>query len=133
VALEHIELVADRLDVAHDIAGVALLGYQPERHSLASAPDPERRMRLLDTLGLVDRCVDRIVLALKTRVVFGPHAVDDLARLSDHPHPLAKLREAITISPPLVLVPTRPDARIQPATASNVHRRGYLAYRAGWR
>src|SRR5215212_10200850 len=89
VALEDIELVADRLNVAHDVAGVAPLGYQPERHSLAAATDPERRMRLLDTFRLVDWPVDRVVLALETRVVLGPHAVDDLAGLAEHAHPVA--------------------------------------------
>src|SRR5215208_3703986 len=83
-------------------------------------------MRLLDTFRLVDRPVNRIVLALKLGVILGPHAVDDLARLSDHPHPVTKLGEAIAISPPLVLVPARSDARIQPAMTSNVYRRGDL-------
>src|SRR5215208_1117652 len=126
VALEDIELVADRLDVAHDVAGVTPLGYQLERHSLASAPDPERRMRLLDTFGLVDGRVNRIVLAFKLGVILRPHAVDDLARLAEHPHPVAKLGEAIAISPPLVLVPACSDASIQPAVAGDVHRGGDL-------
>src|SRR5215212_2781303 len=126
VALEHIELVPNGLDVAHDVAGVAPLGYQPERHSLAPAPDPERRVWLLDAFRLVDWPIDRIVLAFKVGVILRPHAVDDLARLSKHAHPVAQLREAIPVSPPLVLVPARPDARIQPAMAGNVYRGGDL-------
>src|SRR5215207_3131095 len=126
VALKHIELVPDRLDVAHDVAGVAPLRYQPERDPLAAAPDPERWMRLLDALWLVDRPVDRIVLALKLREVLRPHPVDDLARFTEHAHPVAQLGEAIAVSPPLMLVPARPEARIQPAMASNVYRRGDL-------
>src|SRR5215217_4668282 len=105
----------DPLDVAHDVAGVAPLGYQPERHSLAAAADPERRMWFLNALGLVYGRVVRIVLALKTRVVLGLQAVVELGRLAEHPQPFANVGEAITISPPRVLLPTRPEARRQPA------------------
>src|SRR5829696_9022007 len=83
-------------------------------------------MRLLDTFGLVDGRVNRIVLAFKLGVVLRPHAVDDLAGLSEHAHPVAKLGEAKAISPPLVLVPACSDASIQPAMAGDVHRRGDL-------
>src|SRR5829696_1038043 len=83
-------------------------------------------MRLLDTFRLVDWPVDRMVLTIETRVVLGPHTVDDLAGLSEHTHPVTKLGEAVAISPPLVLVPARSDARIQPAMASHVYRRSDL-------
>src|SRR5919107_3488116 len=83
-------------------------------------------MRLLDTFGLVDGRVNRIVFAFKLGVILRPHAVDDLAGLSEHPHPVTKLGEAKAISPPLVLVPARSDARIQPAVACDVHRGGDL-------
>src|SRR5919107_4439253 len=83
-------------------------------------------MRLLDTFGLVDWPVNRIVLAFKLGVILRPHAVDDLAGLSEHAHPVAKLGEAKAISPPLVLVPACSDARRQPAVACDVHRGGDL-------
>src|SRR5215212_6657623 len=54
VALEHIELVPDRLDVAHDVAGVTPLGDELQGYLLAAAPDPQRRMWLLDTFWFVD-------------------------------------------------------------------------------
>src|SRR5215218_1178900 len=83
-------------------------------------------MRLLHALGLVDGCVDRIVFAFETRVVFSPHPVDDLARLAEHPHPVTQLREAVAVGTPLVLVPARSDASVQPAVAGDVYRGGDL-------
>src|SRR5215212_6804175 len=88
-------------------------------------------MRLLDTLGLVDWPVNRIVLAFKRSVIFRPHAMNDLAGLSEHPHPVTKLGEAIPISSPLVLVPARSDARIQPSMASHVYSRSDLRIQRG--
>src|SRR5437773_11372855 len=54
VLAQHLELVAHRLYVGVEVAGVAVLGDELERHLLAGTTDPDRRVWLLHRLGLVD-------------------------------------------------------------------------------
>ncbi len=53
VPAQHAELVAQPVGISADVAGVAPAGDELQGDLLAAAPDPERRVRLLDALGLV--------------------------------------------------------------------------------
>ena len=64
------------------------LRHQLERHLLAAAADPDRRVGLLHALRLVDRPAHLVILALERGVVLRPHGVDDLQRLAQHPQAL---------------------------------------------
>src|SRR5215210_2037141 len=101
-------------------------GHQPQRDLLAAAPDPERWVGLLHALRLVYGPVYRVELALEDRLVLGPHAVNYLASLPEHPHPLGHFGEAVAVGAPLVLVPARAQAEEEPPVAHHVDRRGDL-------
>src|SRR4051812_17459286 len=77
-------------------------------------------MWFLRTLWLVDRLVDRIILTMEDRILFGPHAMDNLAGLAERAHAVAGLGKAVAIGLPFVLVPPRTDAAQQPAMAHDV-------------
>src|SRR5690348_8470321 len=83
-------------------------------------------MRLAGALGLIDRLVNRIVLAAERRIVFRPHLGDDLARLAEPAHAFACLGEAIAVRPPLMLVPARPQPAVEPSVAQHVYRGRHL-------
>ena len=76
VAFEHLQFVPQGLYVATHVAGVSPLRHELERDLLSATPNPEARVRLLHTLGLVDRLVYRVVFALELRVVLRPHSVE---------------------------------------------------------
>src|SRR5712692_6971707 len=65
VLAQHLELVPDGLDVRVEVARVSVLGNELERHPLPRATDPDRRMRLLHRLRLVDRAADLVVAAIE--------------------------------------------------------------------
>src|SRR5579862_2572495 len=113
---EYLKFVAHRFGVAASIAGVPIFRHQPERHLLATATNPQRRMGLLHTFGFVDWFVDGVIVARERRIVFRPHLDDDLTRFTEGAHAVACLREAIAIGAPLMLIP----ARAQPAIESPV-------------
>src|SRR5215210_2493152 len=101
-------------------------GHQPQRDLLAAAPDPERWVGLLHALRLVYGPVYRVELALEDRLVLGPHAVNYLASLPEHPHPHRYLGEAVAVGAPLVLVPAGAEPEEEPPIAHHVDRRGHL-------
>src|SRR5215210_210168 len=84
-------------------------------------------MGLLYALGFVYGTVYRIELALENRLVLGPHAMDYLAGLPEHPHPFWYLGEAVAVGAPLVLVPASAQAEEEPSVAHHVYRRGDLS------
>src|SRR3982074_637963 len=131
MAAELLELVPGHVWVGFDIAGVPELREQLEGDALTGTPDPERWMRLLHALGLVDGPVDRVVLPLEGGIVLGPHPVDDLAGLLEHPHPLPQFGEAVAVGAPFVLIPAGADAGVQTAVAGDVHGGGDLGVEGG--
>ena len=78
-------MLLDHLDVpAADVAGVAVLRDQLQRDR--SPPPPIHSSgAACDALRLVDRLVDRVVLAVEDDVVLGPHPVDHLDGLAERP------------------------------------------------
>src|SRR5207245_4362348 len=75
---EHAELVPDGGRIPATVAGIAELRDQLERDPLPGPADPERWVRLLDALGLVDGPVDRVVLPCVGGIVLCPHIMDSL-------------------------------------------------------
>ncbi len=123
--------MADGVEVAADVAGIAELGDQLQGDLLPAAANPEGRVGLADTLRLVDGAVDGVVPALEGRAILRPHAVDDLDRLAEHTHPLRHVGEAVAVGPPLVLVPAGADAGVEAAVAGDVHGGGDLGEEGG--
>ncbi len=123
--------MANRVGVAADVARIGIFRHQLERHLLAAAADPQRRIRLAHTFRLVDRLVDGVVLARKGRIVFRPHLDQNLSGLAEGPHALARLREPVAIRAPFVLVPARAEPAIQPAMAHHIHCGGHLRQQRG--
>src|SRR5256885_16677082 len=80
-------------------------------------------MRLLHGLWLVDGAADLVVLAFKRRLVLGPHRLDHLEGLAQHPKALRSVGVLIAVGVVLVVVPTRADAEDQPSVAHHVYRR----------
>jgi hypothetical protein len=72
---------------------------------LQASPQRATSLGLAHALRLVDGPVYLVELAVEDDVVLGPHAVDDLAGLAEHPHPFWDLGEAVAVGAPLVLVP----------------------------
>src|SRR3712207_7246001 len=75
------------------------------------------------------RSVYLIELAFEDDVVLGPHAVDYLAGLAEHSHPLGDLGEAVAVGAPLVLVPAGAEAERSEEHTSELQSRQYLVCR----
>src|SRR5690606_17381834 len=117
-------LLRRRRVTAANVAGIAILRDQLERHLRATAADPERNLEArLVALRLGDRTDDGEVLSFERRHGFRPHRADDLDALAEHGHALLRLREAIAIGAPLVLVPAGAVTGIEAAVACHVHGR----------
>src|SRR3712207_3932749 len=124
---QHVELVAQGIYVSgDDVAGVAPASDEPQGHLLPAAADPELRVGIAHALRFVDGSVYLVEFAVEDDVVLGPHAVDDLAGLAEHSHPLGDLGEAVAVGTPLVLVPAGAETEEEAAVAHRVHRRGDL-------
>src|SRR6266545_6086157 len=120
VLAQHIELVANGLDVRVEVARISVLRDELERDLLPRSADPDRRMRLLYGLGLVDCPADLVVAALERRLVLRPHRFDDLQRLAQHAQPFRRVGILVAVGTVLVVVPARADAEDEPAMAHHV-------------
>jgi len=98
----------------------SVLRDQLQRHLLASAADPDRRVRLLHRLRLVDRSPQLVEATVERRFVLRPHRLDHLQRLAQHAQPIRGFGVFVPVSLVLVLVPTGADAEDQPAAAHHV-------------
>src|SRR2546427_11279962 len=85
-----VEFVPDPVRRTADVAGITPTRHQPQGDLLASAPDPQRRMRRLDRARSIDRPIQAVVATLERWLVFAPHVMDDLARFAKHGHALAR-------------------------------------------
>src|SRR5713226_7180335 len=106
--------------IAH-VAGIAVLCHQRERHFLAVTPDQQRDMWFLDTLGLINGTTHLIIVALEVRLLLGPHRQNDLNRLAQMTQTLRGLRILIAIGAIFVLIPARPDAKVQATMREHVY------------
>ena len=130
VAPQDLQLVAE-VGAAGDVAGVGVLGDEPERLALTAASDHDRRVRPADRLRMVERLGELVVRPQERPVVSGPHLVQDPERLLQPLEPLLQRRERDTETEVLTLEPGRPDAAPGPTAGQDVERRDGLSEDAG--
>src|SRR5436305_14325827 len=116
---------------AADVAGIAPFSDQLERHLFAAAAEPQGDVRALDAFRLIDRAVNRVILALENRLFLGPHLDNNFAGFAERLHTVRRRGESITVSPPLMFVPARAQTAADSTVAHNVHHRGDLGEQRG--
>src|SRR5258707_2510384 len=82
VLFENGQFALNSRQIANDIAGISVLSDQLERDLLAPTGDEQGNVRLLDTLGLVDRTSDVVIGALESRFLLRPHGENNLHGLA---------------------------------------------------
>src|SRR5206468_12474758 len=108
------------VQVAADVAPVAVLGDELEGYLLTFAADPDRGVRLLHGPGFVDWPPDPVVRALEPRLFLGPHPLDDLQSLAQHAKALRSVGILVAVGVVLVPVPAGAYAEDEPAAAHHV-------------
>src|SRR5262249_27234409 len=88
MVLEDSQLLLHRARISAYVAGVGLLCHQFERPLLATTPDQQRDMGLLDPLGLIDGPPHLIRGALEMRLPLLPHRQNEAYRLAQLAQPL---------------------------------------------
>src|SRR5579863_4568174 len=96
-----------------NIAGIAVLRHQLERHLFAAAADEQGDVRLLDTLRLVDGSIDMIIFALEDRFVLRPHCQDDLYSFAQVAQAFGRVGIVVAIGAIFMFVPTSADTEIE--------------------
>src|SRR3990172_477867 len=105
VCPQHLKLASGGIDIAEDVAGIALARAQAQGLALPAAPDEDRGPRLPQRLRRVQRLRQPVVLPLEGAVVVAPHLQDDLERLLQPLEPLLEGRER---HPPSHMLPLPP-------------------------
>src|SRR5205807_372731 len=123
---KHLQLVAHGLHVGVEVARVPVLSDELQGHLLASTTDPDRRVRLLHRLRLVDRAAHAVVAAVEGGVLLCPHRRDHLERLAQHPEALGGVRVLVAVRLVLMLVPAGADAEDEAAATHHVDAAGHL-------
>ena len=130
VALEQLAFRGVLVGLAAEVGAVGMAGDDPQRQLRPAAADPDRRVWILQRLGVAVRAGQRVVAALVRRLLVGPHRVHDLDALSKHPDAHLRLGELEAVAAVLVLVPAGTDAPVETAAADDVDGRGDLRQHA---
>src|SRR5699024_5304522 len=93
---------------------------------LPTTGDPQRQAARLEGEWTGDGAVDVVVPAVEGDLTGAPGLAHDLHALLEHLQPLAGPREAVAVGAPLMLVPARTDAHLEPPAAHVVDRGGRL-------
>src|SRR5829696_1065547 len=120
VAGEDLELVGQLVLGGDDVAGVGVLGHQPERHPLAGSADEDGWPAGRDRPGHVEGTLDAVVLPGVGRGVLGEHGLADVQGVDEPLEPLPQRREVEVVAPVLLLVPGRADAEEGPTPGDDV-------------
>ena len=123
--------MTDGGDVTEEVAGVGVLGHQPERSPFARAADEDRDTAGPHRPGEVQRAVRPVEATLEGELLLGEHPAADLHRLLEAPEALAGRRELEAVAVVLVLVPRRPDAQDGSARRHDVQRGDDLGEQRG--
>ena len=113
-----------------EVPGVGVAGHVAGGELLTAAADPDGDIAV-DGLGLADSVVDLVVAALERRALLRPEGAHDLDGLAHAMHPLGGLGEVEAVHGVLGLVPSRPDAHVQPPAAYVVDGDGHLGEERG--
>jgi hypothetical protein len=120
VLVQHVALVGEHLGRPTEVGAVGVLRDRAQRQLLATATDPDRRMRLLERLRVALGPTDVVVVALERGLALGPHRPHDLHGLVEHPDPVLRLREVVPVRPVLLLVPAGADTPVEAPTRHHV-------------
>ena len=126
MGFEYGELVFDRFQVAKYITGISELRNQFEGHLFATTTDQDGDMRLLDSLGLVDRAVYLVVFSLENCFFLSPHGQDHLHSLTETLQALSSIRIVVAIAAVLMLVPASPNAEVESPVRKDIDRAGHF-------
>ena len=99
---------------------------------LAAATDADRRVRLLERLGVAAGVLELDVLPLERRGLVRQQPDDRLAPFVERVEPLSQRgMEVDAVGARLLLVPARADAELEPPTGDDVERRGHVGQHRG--
>ena len=100
-----------QLGCGEEVAGLGVAGDQPQRLTLAAAPDEDRRVRPGQGLGRVQGPFEVVVPPGVGRLVVLPHPEADLDGLLQSLHAFRQRREGDAEAARLLLVPRGADAK----------------------
>src|SRR5712692_6798655 len=129
--LQDVDLVADRLRIAEEVAHVGVLGHQLQGPPLAAAADHDRWATGLNGAGEIERFMDPVVAAFEARRFLGEHGPANLERLFQPVEPFADGRKLIPVASMLLLVPGGADPEDGATGRHHVEGRDHLG-QEGW-
>src|SRR5947209_3983653 len=115
-----------RLQVTAHITGIAILRDQFQRHLLTAATNQDWNVGLLYTLWLINRTTHVVILPFKGRLFLLPHSVNDLEGFAQLAQTLRRIGKGIAIRSIFMLIPTRPDAKVQATMAQHIESTRHL-------
>ena len=119
MVLEHSQFALDGRNIACHSGGVAVLSDQLERHSFAAAADQHRDMRLLDSLGLVDRAAQRYMCPQRLlRPVSTSRESPEPPRADGAVDP--ERQESRAVGAIFVFVPPRAQTKVEPPVREGI-------------
>src|SRR6266700_421977 len=121
-----IELMLDGIEVATDVARIAVLRDQLEGDFLAAAADEHRNVWLLHAFGLIDGPAHLVVLALEGCLFLRPHGEDDLYGFAQVAQAFGGIGVVVAVGAILVLVPARADAKVESSVAHYIDGTGHF-------
>src|SRR5437016_14215320 len=121
---QDIQLVAENLQIIGlDVATISPLGDELQCHLFTTTCEPQWLMWPLHPFGFVDGLIDGIVFPAERRVVFRPHAMNNLSCLEEACYTFASVWIAVTIGPILVFVPSCSKAQDKVSVTHHIQRR----------
>src|SRR5262249_31042897 len=126
MALEDRNLLPELVDRTAEVPALRVLRDQAQQHLLAAAADHDRRMRLLQGLGIAPGALDPVVAAVELRALVAPHAQADLQRFGELPQARSDRREVVAVGAILVFVPPGAETELEAALAHVIERARHL-------
>jgi hypothetical protein len=122
--------VVELLWVAAEVGPVGQAGDDPKRELFAGATDEDRRVGLLQGLGIALGTLEPEPLARVGGIGLGPQRAHDLDGLAQHGDPVPCGEELVAVTAELVVVPAGADPPVEAPTAHHVDGRRDLRQQA---
>src|SRR5579884_1006869 len=112
--------------IATNIAGIGILGNQPQCDFFAATTDEEWNVGLLHALWLVDCPIDAVIFSLEIGFFLRPHRQDDLDGFAQAFQALSCARIGIAVGEVFVFVPASANAQNESSMTERIYGRGHF-------